>query len=114
MSKMTQHSNMWFDLEDRILALDLSGPAPVPAEAALAMLTNRQTACVRELVDSPATSLDEVLQKLLIWQAAEGPTEDFEPDSDFQIYGHLAVAAIRDLQKLLAQNDDEVQSLTVA
>lgn len=114
MSKFKTLTDNWFDLEDRISALDLNGINPARAETALAALSSRQTECVRDLIHTEAASLEDVLQKLLIWMEAEGPMDKFSPDSDFNLYGHLAKTAVLDLQKLLQDKDDDMKWEPVA
>lgn len=86
---------------------DLSSKVAATFEEDCALETERsnaldeQLSIAREILVTPATSLDHVLSKLILWDSAYGPPKEATLESGWDTYNLMVVSAMHDLRRFI-------------
>lgn len=97
---------LWKTIDRMIMDLDIvldSEQATDELSEKSQALVERRSRVARSLLITPATSLDQVLAKLQIWESAYGPNVGETLETGWDIYRLMVISAMKDLQVFISE-----------
>lgn len=91
----------WFRKDDLSSKVAATFEEDCELETVRSKALDEQLSIAREILVTPATSLDHILHKLLLWDSAYGPSEGANLENGWDTYNLMVVSAMRDLRSFI-------------